>query len=80
LDLYDGLQSNAGGQMMGRYLIARHGVKDPVAAPKNVAWNTPHLPGAANVGMVDGHVEYTPLDNFWSALYWHAWSSPRPRL
>jgi prepilin-type N-terminal cleavage/methylation domain-containing protein/prepilin-type processing-associated H-X9-DG protein len=81
VDLYDGLQSNNPGQMMGRYLIARHGLKDPAQAPKNVQFdpNTRPLPGAANVSFIDGHVEYAPLDKFWTSFYWHAWSFPKSR-
>jgi len=67
-----------GSPSMGRCCIARHGGKDPSAAPKafNVARGT-ILPGGVNVSMVDGHVEYCKLNNLWD-YYWHALSVPQP--
>ena len=66
-----------GTPMMGRVCIARHGMKDPAAAPTiNITQGT-LLPGAVNVGMVDGHVEYCKLNNLWT-YYWHALSVPQP--
>jgi prepilin-type N-terminal cleavage/methylation domain-containing protein/prepilin-type processing-associated H-X9-DG protein len=63
------------GQMMGRCLIARHGFKDPAAAPQSVNFRG-FLPGGINVGMCDGHVEYCKLNNLWN-YYWHALSVPK---
>jgi prepilin-type processing-associated H-X9-DG protein len=64
--------------MMGRVCIARHGYKDPAAAPKSYMISaTTLLPGGINVSMCDGHVEYCKLNNLWS-YYWHALSVPQP--
>ncbi len=63
------------GQMMGRLLIARHGFKDPSAAPQSA--NFPGgLAGGVNVGLCDGHVEYCKLGSLWN-YYWHALSVPK---
>jgi hypothetical protein len=79
-NLYTGLGNPmSAGLMMGRFCIARHGLKDPAQAPAAIADSVPRLPGAVNVGCVDGHVDYAPLDNLWSAYYWHMLSVPQPR-
>jgi prepilin-type N-terminal cleavage/methylation domain-containing protein/prepilin-type processing-associated H-X9-DG protein len=65
------------GQMMGRVLIARHGTKGPAAAPTSVPF-AGLLPGGINMGMCDGHVEYSRLNNLWS-YYWHALSVPHAK-
>jgi prepilin-type N-terminal cleavage/methylation domain-containing protein len=66
------------GQMMLRFCIARHGTKAPGAAPTAIADNQ-QFPGGINLGMSDGHVEYSKLDNLWSQYYWNASSTPAPR-
>jgi len=67
--------SGSVGQMMGRVLIARHGFKNPAAAPPSA--NFPNgLVGGVNVSLCDGHVEYCKLPNLWS-YYWHALSVPK---
>ena len=75
-DLYTGEQNGNIGQMMGRVCIARHGLKDPAGAPTITIAQGTLLPGAVNVGTVDGHVEYCKLNNLWS-YYWHALSVPK---
>lgn len=65
------------GQMIGRVLIARHGYKNPAAAPTVNVTATTVLPGGINAGMCDGHVEYSKLNNLWN-YYWHALSVPQP--
>ena len=77
VDLYDGEENGTSGQMMGRFLIARHGFKGPAAAPKNQPFESV-LPGGVNVAMCDGHVEFCKLNNLWS-YYWHAQSVPQPK-
>ena len=67
-DLY-----NAGGTsnppMIGRCCIPRHAWKTPAAAPRNYPTTSP-LPGAINMGMVDGHAEMVKLQRVWR-FYWH---------
>lgn len=73
----DSPTSGTMGQMMQRVCIARHGYKDPAAAPTiNVSAGT-FLPGAVNVACCDGHVEVCKLNNLW-LYYWHALSVPKP--
>jgi prepilin-type processing-associated H-X9-DG protein len=57
--------------------IARHGVA-PSSADNDVDTDNP-LPGSVNVGLFDGHVESSRLDNLW--LYtWNAnYSVPAKR-
>jgi prepilin-type N-terminal cleavage/methylation domain-containing protein/prepilin-type processing-associated H-X9-DG protein len=63
------------GQMMWQCVIARHGYKDPAAAPQSA--NFPSgLVGGVNVSLCDGHVEYCKLPNLWN-YYWHALSVPK---
>ncbi len=64
------------GNMMGRLLIARHGFKDPAAAPQSVTFTAASLVGGVNVSLCDGHVEYCKLPNLWN-YYWHALSVPK---
>jgi prepilin-type N-terminal cleavage/methylation domain-containing protein/prepilin-type processing-associated H-X9-DG protein len=52
----------------GRITIARHGI-NPGNVPRNVTGTTP-LPGAINIGFVDGHAERVPLESLWG-LSWH---------
>lgn len=54
---------------LNRSAIPRHGWKSPASAPRNYAINQP-LPGSVGVGMADGHVEMSRLDNLWR-YYWH---------
>jgi prepilin-type N-terminal cleavage/methylation domain-containing protein/prepilin-type processing-associated H-X9-DG protein len=77
LNLATGNFNNNQGQMMGRILIARHGFKAPAAAPTITVAAGTVLPGGVNVGMCDGHVEYSKLNNLWS-YYWHKLSVPQP--
>jgi len=64
------------GQMMWRIMIARHGYKDPAAAPQNAKFTVAGLVGGDNVSLADGHVEYCKLPNLWT-YYWHALSVPK---
>jgi len=65
------------GSMMGRFCIARHGISNPAGAPTAIADNQ-QFPGGINVGLADGHVEYSKLDNLWS-YYWDAVAVPGKR-
>ena len=65
-------------EMMNRCTIPRHGNVNPAAAPRSVPPGDP-LPGAINIGIVDGHAEMVKLENLWS-LYWHLnWQPPAVR-
>ncbi len=69
-DLYDGANYNTHqGQEMGRVCIARHGGVAPSSAPRSRTPGSP-LPGAVNMGLVDGHAEKAPLQNLWN-YYWN---------
>lgn len=74
IDLYKGLPSINGGPMMGRFLIARHGGKNPSPGIKGTLPG--RLPGGVNIVFCDGHVEYVKLNNLWD-LYWHKISVPK---
>jgi prepilin-type N-terminal cleavage/methylation domain-containing protein/prepilin-type processing-associated H-X9-DG protein len=68
------------GQMMSRYCILRHGTRSPAAAPQGgVSTTVPYPRGGVNLGLADGHVEYSLLDNLWSQYYWNAVSVPTKR-
>jgi prepilin-type N-terminal cleavage/methylation domain-containing protein len=67
------------GQHMLRYCIARHGINNPSAAPRAVPQAQLLIPGGINLGMSDGHVEYTRLDGLWSQYYWNAVNPPAKR-
>ena len=67
------------GQMMWRCCILRHGTKSAGAAPKNVSVNAPYPRGGIQMGLVDGHVEFSRLDDLWPNYYWHALSVPQGR-
>jgi prepilin-type N-terminal cleavage/methylation domain-containing protein len=55
---------------IGRCIIPRHGWKAPAAAPRNFTPVTQVLPGAIDMGMVDGHAEMVKLQLAWR-YYWH---------
>ncbi len=66
----------AGG--MSRVTIARHWSRPASGAPTSVPPGSP-LVGAINLGMADGHVELSKLDNLWS-YNWHLnWKIPATR-
>jgi prepilin-type N-terminal cleavage/methylation domain-containing protein/prepilin-type processing-associated H-X9-DG protein len=82
-DLYDGELGNTGGNLgvngaIGRILIDRHTSMAPGAAPRNVKAFGPTvvIPGAINMGFVDGHVELVKLNNLWQ-YYWNGYSNPQ---
>lgn len=63
-----------------RCVIPRHAWKSPSQAPRNFNI-TQTLPGAINVGFVDGHASLVKLQDLWG-LYWHLNYRPpaqRPR-
>jgi prepilin-type N-terminal cleavage/methylation domain-containing protein/prepilin-type processing-associated H-X9-DG protein len=65
-------------EMMNRCTISRHGNVNSASAPRSVPPGDP-LPGAINIGMVDGHAEMVKLENLWSC-YWHLnWQPPAVR-
>jgi prepilin-type processing-associated H-X9-DG protein len=59
-----------GGGGMGRMCFDRHGGINPSKAPKSVS-SPQRLPGAANYGFFDAHVETVPLNNLF-LYYWNA--------
>jgi len=68
--------STTGG--INRATISRHGGKPAGSAPTSVPPGT-SLRGAIDLGMADGHVEMSKLDNLWT-YYWHLnWKTPSPR-
>ena len=74
-DLYDGNYPSDG---IGRSTIERHGIANPANAPRYFD-TTQRLPGSINIGMADGHVELTKLENLWQC-YWHLdWVPPAKR-
>jgi prepilin-type N-terminal cleavage/methylation domain-containing protein/prepilin-type processing-associated H-X9-DG protein len=73
-NLYNGATLSS----MSRCTIARHGSRSPSSAPRSVPPGEP-LPGAINIGMVDGHAELVKLENLWTC-YWHLnWQPPAVR-
>jgi len=79
-DLYAGAGQLVSGMSTGmpRCTIMRHGAGNPASAPRNVDTSQP-LPGALNIGFVDGHTEMIKLENLWQ-LCWHFnWQPPASR-
>ncbi len=77
---YPDLYAAAGTQnppMLGRCVIPRHGWKSPRSAPRNFVLSQ-KLPGAINIGLVDGHAETAKLETLWN-YYWHLNYNPPPR-
>jgi prepilin-type N-terminal cleavage/methylation domain-containing protein len=66
-DLYNGLQDASG--QIGRITIARHGGTAAGSAPRAFPPIQP-LPSAINLGVFDGHVELSKLQNLWT-FYWN---------
>ena len=54
---------------MARCAIPRHAWKSPAGAPRNQLASQA-LPGAINMGMMDGHAELVKLEKLWE-YYWH---------
>jgi prepilin-type N-terminal cleavage/methylation domain-containing protein/prepilin-type processing-associated H-X9-DG protein len=77
-DLYAG---NRLGQLveteMASLNIPRHGNR-PSPVPRNWPQNKP-LPGAVNVGFLDGHVGLTKLDNLWYLNWYPDYKPPAKR-
>jgi prepilin-type N-terminal cleavage/methylation domain-containing protein len=67
-DLYAGSTSRP--EEMQRCAIARHGSRPALSAPRNVDI-TQKLPPGINLGLFDGHVEFSVLENLWNYT-WHA--------
>jgi hypothetical protein len=61
-----------------RCVTPRHGWKSASAAPRNQA-AAAHLPGGINMAVIDGHVQFVPLEQLWQ-FYWHLnWNPPAKR-
>ena len=78
-DLYDGEMLGFGSAAeMGRCTLPRHGGFNPARAPRDFD-TSQKMPGAINMGMIDGHVELAKLESLWTYT-WHAgWVTPSPR-
>jgi len=80
-NLYDPLANfrwGSSGVLMAMQIlnIPRHGNR-PRPVPRNWSRYAP-LPGAVNVGFLDGHAQSVKLDGLWQ-LYWHANYLPPPK-
>ncbi len=70
-DLYLG----NGGKEMGRFTLARHGGRPPMAAPRAIT-STDGLRTGINVAFFDGHANFVKIPEMWT-LDWHAsWVPP----
>lgn len=67
-NLYTG-QGTSNPPGMWRALLPRHAWKNPAAAPQSFPANQV-LPGAVNMGLIDGHAETVKLQMMWR-YYWH---------
>jgi prepilin-type processing-associated H-X9-DG protein len=77
-DLYWGQDPIAYGRDgMGCCTILRHGGRTANASVPYTQGQ--HLPGAINIGLADGHVELSKLQNLWN-YSWHLnWTNPPPK-
>lgn len=74
-DLYYGKWLGRG---IGRCTISRHGGVNPAKAPQDFDPRK-KMPGAINIGFVDGHADTVKLENLWN-LSWHLdWKTPSQR-
>jgi len=80
--LYDPCKGNmtaAPGTHIWRVCVLRHGGNGPASAPRTTTATAPYPNGGINLGLSDGHVEYSKLDNLWSQYYWNAVTTPKKR-
>jgi prepilin-type N-terminal cleavage/methylation domain-containing protein/prepilin-type processing-associated H-X9-DG protein len=63
---------------MARCTIPRHAWKSPGQAPTHLPAGAP-LPGAINMGLVDGHVELAKLESLWFYSWSYNWTNPAVR-
>ncbi len=61
-----------------RIVTPRHGGVNASAAPRNFNI-TQKLPGGINLGLSDGHVEYSPLERLWQYYFNATWVPPARR-
>ena len=64
-----------GANSMHRIAQARHGSTGGGKAPSSYIGSAANLPGAINMGFVDGHAQLVPLKTLWN-YYWHAQWTP----
>lgn len=77
-NLYTGQPFATSPDQMGRCTIARHGSRSASRAPRHFS-TSDRMPGAINMGLVDGHTELVKLEDLWK-YYWHLdWQPPRVR-
>jgi prepilin-type N-terminal cleavage/methylation domain-containing protein/prepilin-type processing-associated H-X9-DG protein len=75
-DLYTGYATSSGGTSgLSRLEVARHASYAPSRAPKNPSGGVPQT-GAINLGMFDGHVEWSPFKKDFLIAY--IWSTAWP--
>ena len=63
---------------MQRCTIERHGAGNPAGASRIID-TSQTLPGALNIGMADGHVEWVTLENLWQCCWHLNWTPPAVR-
>jgi len=63
---------------MARCTIPRHAWNAPGAAPTDLPVGTP-LPGAINMGLVDGHAALVKLQSLWNYSWSYNWTNPVTR-
>jgi prepilin-type N-terminal cleavage/methylation domain-containing protein len=68
-DLY-GAGGTSNPPTIGRCVMPRHAWKSPATAPRNFTPLTQVLPGAIDIGLVDGHAQTVKLQMLWR-YYWH---------
>jgi len=77
-NLYTGADFYDREHQMSRITIDRHGGIPPAKAPQNVPPGQP-LPGALNMGFVDGHVQLIKLEDLWQRSWHLNWTNPAVR-
>jgi hypothetical protein len=72
------LTGNFGQDGIDRCVVARHGGKAALSAPRVVLAGQP-LVGSINVACIDGHVDQAPLETLWNYYWNNGWAIPNPR-
>lgn len=76
-DLYLGKRADSTFGDMASINLPRHGNR-PTSIPRNHPETQP-LPGAVNVGFLDGHVKTTKLDDLWNLKWYPEYEPPAKR-
>jgi len=75
-DLYAGSITRP--EEIQRCMVARHGSRPALSAPRNVDITKP-LPPGINLGVFDGHVEFSVLEKLWNYTWHYGYVVPSPR-